>query len=144
MEASVRGGWYWDKCAPPPPEFPWAPLNKDLMGTRAGLDFCRRTNVLPLPGVDPRFLDRLARRLVAVVTELSRLPNENITITWIRVLMGFMWLRWRPFCWIFRSWQWAVRIHGRQWIAGLTERWPDNMECGALPPCHIYSMAFWA
>jgi len=22
MKASVRGGRYWDKCAPPPPEFP--------------------------------------------------------------------------------------------------------------------------
>lgn len=44
--------------------------------------------MLPLAGVDPRFLDRLARILVTVVTELSRLPNGNITITCIRVPDG--------------------------------------------------------
>jgi hypothetical protein len=42
----------------------------------AGLDVMEKT-LLSLTGIEPRFLDRPALSLVAIRTELSRLPNTD-------------------------------------------------------------------
>jgi hypothetical protein len=47
---------------------------EDYVGPRVRWTRWRREKSLALPGIEPRFLCRPARSLVAILTELSRLP----------------------------------------------------------------------
>jgi hypothetical protein len=50
-----------------------AHLIRGLEGLTGGTGACEKRNFLPLPGIYPRLLSGSGRRLVTILTELSRL-----------------------------------------------------------------------